>query len=46
MKTSVASNLYFDITRASSIAMAVPDASSFAPGASIVASDSGLGIES
>jgi hypothetical protein len=38
MKTIVASNFLFDITRASSMTVAVPDASSFAPGASHFAS--------
>ena len=45
-KTSVASKWYFDITLASSIEMAVPEASSLAPGASISVSDIGRGIES
>ncbi len=35
MKTIVASNLCFDITHASSIETAVPEVSSFAPGASL-----------
>ena len=38
MKTIVASNLYFAITRAISRTAAVPDASSSAPGASHFAS--------
>ena len=46
MNTSVASKRYFDITHASSIETAVPDASSLAPGASFSPSIGLDGIES
>ena len=46
MNTSVASKLYFDITHASSIEAAVPEASSLAPGASVSPSTGLDGMES